>query len=169
MAEETANNVAAGADTAKGGRKKLLIMAAAAIALLGIGVGVGLLFGGRSAPPEEEAASEVATRPAPAIYVSLGDAFMVTLQYEGRQRYCKTSLSAMTRDEAIVEELEVHAPLIRGRLNSLLGEQDFGTLRTDDGRRALRERILATVQEVLRQETGQPGVERVYFTDLVLQ
>lgn len=168
MAEKTANNGAAGAEAARGGRKKLLIMAAAAIALLGLGVGVGVLLGGRSSPPED-AAPQAAAGPAPAIYVSLGDKFMVTLQYEGRQRYCKTSLSAMTRDESVVEELGVHAPLIRGRLDSLLGEQDFGQLRTDAGRQALRGRILATVQEVLQKEIGQPGVEQVYFTDLVLQ
>ncbi len=168
MAEKTANNVATGTDAGKGGRKRLLIMAAAAIALLAVGVGVGVLLGDRPAPPGE-AAPQAAAGPAPAIYVSLGDKFMVTLQYEGRQRYCKTSLSAMTREEAVVDELELHAPLIRGRLNSLLGEQDFGQLRTDAGRQALRERILSTVQDVLQKEIGQPGVEQVYFTDLVLQ
>ena len=69
----------------------------------------------------------------------------------------------------MIKALELHAPLIRGRLVALLGEQDFAALRTEAGKVALRERILATLQDVLRSETGSPGVEQVFFTEFVLQ
>ena len=52
---------------------------------------------------------------------------------------------------------------------TLLGEQDFVALRTEAGKEALRERVLATLQDVLRTETGSPGVEQVYFTEFVVQ
>ena len=40
---------------------------------------------------------------------------------------------------------------------------------SEEGKLALRERALATIREVLEKETGTPGVEQVFFTDLVLQ
>ncbi len=168
MAEKTAKKDAANAGAGAGSKKKLLIMVAAAIVLLVVGVTAGVLFGGRSG--SQEAAGEHAeSAPAPTIYVSLGDKFVVMLQYEGRRHYLQAMLSALTHDDSVARQLEVHAPLIRGRLVALLGEQDFAALRTDAGRQLLRERILATVREILQKETGKPGVEQVFFTDLVLQ
>jgi flagellar FliL protein len=164
MAEETT------ADAASGGnkKKKLLIGAAAAVVVLALAVTAWMLLGSKRADEAAQAASAPVAAPA-AIYASLGEKFVVTLHEQGRQRYFQTSLSALTRDEAVIKALELHAPLIRGRLVALLGEQDFAALRTEAGKLALRERILATLQDVLQAETGSPGVEQVFFTEFVLQ
>ncbi|HMV70906.1 MAG TPA: flagellar basal body-associated FliL family protein [Pseudomonadales bacterium] len=168
MAKATTKTAAAGAGAGGGSKKRLLIMAAAAIALLVVGVTAGVLLGGR-AGAQKPADEQAEAAPAKAIYVSLGDKFVVMLQYEGRRHYLQTMLSVLTHDGSVTKQLEVHAPLIRGRLVALLGEQDFAALRTDAGRVLLRERILATIREILQKETGKPGVEQVFFTDLVLQ
>lgn len=171
MAEKTARNAAEATSDSKvptRDRKKLLLIGLLVVVLLGAGIGLGFLFGNRSAAPESPAA-DVSSARQPAIYVSLGDTFLVMLSHQGRQHYCKAALSALVRDQEVVEQLKVHAPLIRGRLNSLIGEQDFAVLRTDEGRQTLRSRILATVQEILQREMGRPGVEQVFFTELVLQ
>jgi len=163
--EKTADAVA----VSGGNRKKLaLIGAAAAVVAVALAVAAWFLLGGKHGDEGAEAASAPVAAPA-AIYASLGDKFVVTLQEDGRQRYFQTSLSALTRDQAVVKALELHAPLIRGRLVTLLGEQDFVALRTEAGKEALRERVLATLQDVLRTEIGSPGVEQVYFTEFVLQ
>jgi flagellar FliL protein len=160
------------ADTASGGnnnkKKILLIGAAAALVVLALGATAWFLLGGEAAEEEAQATSAPVAAPT-AIYVSLGDKFVVMLQYEGRRHYLQTMLSVLTHDGSVAKQLEVHAPLIRGRLVALLGEQDFAALRTDAGRLLLRERILATIREILQKETGEPGVEQVFFTDLVLQ
>ena len=158
------------ADAASGGtgKKKLLIGAAAAVVVLALAVTAWFLPGSKGAEEAAEAASAPAAAPA-AIYASLGEKFVVTLHEQGRQRYVQTSLSALTRDEAVIKALELHAPLIRARLVALLGEQDFAALRTEAGKLALRDRILATLQQVLQTETGSPGVEQVFFTEFVLQ
>ena len=129
--EKTADAVA----VSGGNRKKLaLIGAAAAVVAVALAVAAWFLLGGKHGEEGAEAASAPVAAPA-AIYASLGDKFVVTLQEDGRQRYFQTSLSALTRDQAVVKALELHAPLIRGRLVTLLGEQDFVALRTDWWRR----------------------------------
>jgi flagellar FliL protein len=164
MADEKTTDAASGGNK----KKKLLIGAAAAVLVLALGATAWLLLGSEDAEEGAPAASAPAAAPA-AIYASLGEKFVVTLHEQGRQRYFQASLSALTRDEAVVKALELHAPLIRARLVALLGEQDFAALRTEAGKVALRERILATLQDVLRSETGSPGVEQVFFTEFVLQ
>ena len=166
MADEKTADPGSGAN---GKRKRLLIGAAAVVVVLALAVTAWLLLGGKD---EEQGGAETASAApaAPAaIYASLGDKFVVTLHEQGRQRYFQASLSALTRDEGVIKALELHAPLIRGRLVALLGEQDLAALRTEAGKLALRERILATLQEVLQAETGSPGVEQVFFTEFVLQ
>mgnify|MGYP003343119344 FL=1 len=81
----------------------------------------------------------------------------------------KVAISAMTHEKAAVEDLGVHAPLVRSKLVALLGAGDFDKLRTDEGKQALRAEVLKSVQDVLQAETGKPGVEQVYFTEFVLQ
>jgi flagellar FliL protein len=164
MADEKTSDAASGGNK----KKKLLIGAAAAVVVLALAVTAWLLLGSKGGEDAAEAASAPAAAPA-AIYASLGEKFVVTLHEQGRQRYFHTSLSALTRDEAVIKALDLHAPLIRARLVALLGEQDFAALRTEAGKLALRDRILATLQQVLQAETGSPGVEQVFFTEFVLQ
>lgn len=166
MADEKTADTASGGNTRK--RKLLLIGAAAALVVLVLAATAWFLLGGEHADEDAKAASAPVAAPT-AIYASLGEKFVVTLQEQGRQRYFQASLSALTRDESVVKALELHAPLIRGRLVALLGEQDFAALSTEAGKLALRDRILATLQDVLQTETGSAGVEQVFFTEFVLQ
>lgn len=163
----SAEEDAASGAVAAGKKKKLLIVAVAVVLLLVIGAGAAwFLLSGNAGSADTKTA--VAT-PAPAIYASLGERFVVTLQQDGKQRYFQVSLSVMTREQSVIDELTVHAPLIRGRLVSLLGSQDFAALQTEQGKLALRAAILGTVQEILTAETGHAGVEQVFFTEFVLQ
>jgi flagellar protein FliL len=149
-----------------GGKKKKMILAGVAVVLvLALGLAGGYFLGGGgksdSEPPE--------ALPMPAVYTDLGEKFVLTLQENGRQRYFQVAVTLMSRDPLIAPEIGVHAPLLRGRLVGLFSSQDFATLRTDAGRLALREQALLTVQDVMRAETGSPGVEQIYFTEFVLQ
>jgi flagellar protein FliL len=154
-------------------RKKLIIIGALVGVLVVLGAVAAFLLLGRDktegAEGEVEGKKAEHHEAAVAIYESLGDKFVVTLQYEGRQHYLQVTLNALTREAVVGEELKVHAPLIRGKLISLLGSQDFAALRTEVGKLALRDQILMTIQEILQAETGKPGIEQVFFTEFVLQ
>jgi len=163
MAEKDADGAAA---QGEGGNKKKMILAGVAVAVvlaLGLAGGYFLAGGGK----DDSAAA--APGPMPAIYAEMGEKFVLTLQENGRQRYLQVAVTLMSRDPLIVAEIAVHAPLLRGRLVGLFSSQDFAALRSDAGRLALREQALLTVQDVLRAETGSPGVEQIYFTEFVLQ
>ena len=47
--------------------------------------------------------------------------------------------------------------------------QTYDSVSTLEGKEALREEALSVIQEILEEETGDPGVEAVYFTSFVMQ
>jgi flagellar FliL protein len=155
-------------DRGQTGRRKFLIIVAA---LTGIGLAAVLawvlLMDGEQ--PEADAGNAGAASATQAIYSSLGEKFVVTFQQGARQRYLQTELTVMARNQQVIDDLALHAPLVRARVVEVLAAQDFDTLRTDAGKLALREELLASVQGILVQETGEPGVEQIYYTDFVLQ
>ena len=75
----------------------------------------------------------------------------------------------MARDEAIIDAVKQHMPVIRNSLISLFSSQEFKTISTREGKEALRQEVLAEIQQILEQQTGEPGVEDVYFTSFVMQ
>jgi flagellar FliL protein len=178
---ESGEGDAAGAAAKK---KKLMIIggAAALVVLLGAAAAFFLLGGKKDEEAEKAKAEAAAAPPPPPIYASLGQTFTITLAAPDRPRYMKVAISAMGHDKAAMDNLEVHAPLVRSRLNSLLGAADFEKLRTAEGKEALRTEVLKAVQEVVEAQAAatpakegehagpvKTGVEQVYFTEFVLQ
>ena len=75
----------------------------------------------------------------------------------------------LAREQDVIEALIKHTPTIKSKLVILLSGQQFELLKTPDGRIALKLECLAAVQEILNAEIGKPGVEKVLFTDFVMQ
>jgi len=55
--------------------------------------------------------------------------------------------------------------LVRHTLLMLSSEQNENTIRTLQGKEALREEFLTAIQEVVEEETGNSLVDHIYFTD----
>ena len=72
-------------------------------------------------------------------------------------------------DQAELDALKVHMPLLRNRLVMLFSGQDFAALITPLGKEMLRQQATTTVQELAQKETGKIVVEQVLFANLVLQ
>ena len=176
--KEEAKAPAADADGKPAGKSKLKLIILIVVGLLlaiGLSVGATLFFlkGDKKeeAKSEEHAATEDAGKPVKkqAIYEVLAPAFVVNYNYKGRQRYMQVSVALMTRDQAALDALKVHMPVLRNRLVMLFSSQDFGTLMTPVGKEMLRQQATASVQELAQKETGKVTVEQVLFTNLVLQ
>lgn len=155
------------------GKLKLII-----VIVLALLVAVGLSIGGTwfflsKDSAKEEVASESAEHAAPvkqpAIYEELAPAFVVNFTQNGRARYMQVSLALMTRDQAGLDALKVHMPVLRNNLVMLFSSQDFATLITPVGKEMLRQQATASVQQLAEKETGKVVVEQVLFTNLVLQ
>jgi flagellar FliL protein len=173
MAKKEAAQEPADAEVKPAGKMKLIIIIAIAVLLaVGLSVGGTLFFlGKKDAGAEEAHASAEPAVPVkqPAIYEELSPAFVVNFNYQGRPRYMQVSVALMTRDQAALDALKVHMPVLRNRLVMLFSGQDFASLITPVGKEMLRQQATASVQELAEKETGNITVEQVLFTNLVLQ
>jgi flagellar FliL protein len=59
--------------------------------------------------------------------------------------------------------------MIRNSLILLFSGQVYEELQTDEGRELLRQAALAELQTIIEKELGKPGIEKVLFTNLVMQ
>lgn len=116
-----------------------------------------------------EAAEEEAAPKDPAHYFALEPAFVVNLDDEHAQRFLQVQVQVMTRNEALLEEIERHAPRIRSALLLLFGQQKAENLVSRAGKEQLQADVLAEVQRIIKEETGEDGIEAVYFTSFVMQ
>ena len=178
MAKKEAPQPPADGDKPAGKSKLKLIILIVVGLLLAVGGSVGatlfLLGKGDSEHKEETVAEEGAAETAapvkkPAIYEQVAPAFIVNFNYQGRQRYMQVSVALMARDQAELDALKVHMPVLRNRLVMLFSGQDFAALITPVGKEMLRQQATTTVQELAQKETGKMVVEQVLFTNLVLQ
>ncbi|MEH6493194.1 flagellar basal body-associated FliL family protein [Halopseudomonas sp.] len=150
-------------------RKKLFI-------LVGIGLLALLLSAGGVAyfllsGDDEEAAEQEPAEPVKqvALYQALEPPFVVNYTDSGRQRYMQVSVVLMGRNAEGMAKLNQHLPLIRNQLVMLFGSEEFSTLMSPEGKEALREKASLAVKALLEKEVGDPVIESVLFTNMVLQ
>lgn len=161
------------AEGKSGGKIKVIILAIVALLLV-----VSLTIAGtwfflskQDDKPDvaETAQEDAAPVKQAAIYEELTPAFVVNFTQGGRARYMQVSVALMSRDQAALDALKVHMPVLRNRLVMLFSGQDFTSLVTPVGKEMLRQQATASVQELAQKEVGKTVVEQVLFTNLVLQ
>ena len=182
MAEDDANAAENEEEKPKSGKKKLFLFIGLGILLIGLSVG-GTLFAVKmlSPEPEPEIVLDEEGNPmdpeaeleevvkAPAIYYPLKPPLIVNYQARGRQRFLQAEVSIMSRDEEVISAVELHMPRIRNALILLFSGQVYEEMQTDEGKELLRSEVLAEIRKIMEEEIGKPGVERVLFTNLVMQ
>jgi flagellar protein FliL len=118
-------------------------------------------------PVAEEEAGELRE---PAIYVPLDPPFVVSFNDEsGETRFLQLTLQAMARDEHTIEAVKTHAPAIRNAFLFLISAYKVEDLSSLEGKEKLRAAMLASANEIMEINTGEPGIEELYFTSLVIQ
>jgi flagellar FliL protein len=144
-----------------GGKKKIIMLAVIGLVLIGLTIG-GTLFAvqmlspepeaevalgedGKPIPPEGEAVVEEETIK-PAIYFPLKPPIIVNFQARGRQRFMQAEVSLMTRDNEVIEAIELHMPMLRNSLVLKFGGQEYEELQTEEGRELLRQEALKELQ-----------------------
>ena len=152
------------------------------VILLAVGTAAALYLTGVVSPPggngdeqqqvaeQDEPEEEQRAASGPAQYMRLDDAITVNINREGgRSAILQARIELMARDEAVLEGVERHLPMIRNNLISLFGDQRYEEVTSSDGKNALREHALEEINDILREEGEQPNVEAVFFTHLVTQ
>jgi flagellar FliL protein len=165
-----AKSEAAVKDPATKGKLKLIFVIVVAL-LLAMGLSVGATwFFMRNAESKPHVATETApVGKLPAIFEPMAPAFVANYNQNGRQRYMQVSITLQGRNQADLQALKVHMPLIRNNLVMLFSGQDFATLASPVGQEMLRQKATASVQEVAQKELGKVVIEQLLFTNFVLQ
>ena len=130
---------------------------------------LGLVPMGTAEPADDAAAEEVVEEIPPAIYESMDKPIVANFTADRQTRYLQLVVQFMTRSDEVVIEIRNHMPAIIDAIYVLLSQKDFGQLQTLDGREELRQEILGLTQNLLTEETGEPGVEGIYFTTFLVQ
>lgn len=167
----------------KGNKKKLILFIVLVLVLMGASVG-GTLVAVKLLSPEPEpeivldedgnpivaeGAEEEEPPKAPAIYFPLKPPLIVNYEARGRQRFMQTEISIMAREDDVIEAVEIHMPMIRNSLIMLFSGQVYEELQTEEGRELLRQSALEELQGIMQQELGKPGIEKILFTNMVMQ
>lgn len=187
MAEELEDDeIDADAEAAKAvgaaKKKKLILLAGLGVVLLAL-AGGGTWFVLNMASDKKPEATEAAAEPKEgehateekggpkktSVYEALDPAFLANYLINGRQRYLQLSLAVMAREQAGIDAVHLHMPLIRNRVVMVLSGESFEGLQSDEGRVQLQQKLLAGIQEILQKETGKPGIEQIFFTNFVMQ
>ena len=105
----------------------------------------------------------------PAIYLPIDPTFVVNFSGQGNARFLQITVEVMTRSPDALDDMKAHIPVIRNNLNMLFSDQQYDNISTLEGKERLREEALEVIQRILEEETGDPGIEAVYFTTFVMQ
>lgn len=155
---------------AGGGKSKLIIIILAVVVLVLIGVGAMMFLGGDD-ESAKEAETEVSTVKQPPIYHAIEKPLIVNFgeQSQGAVRYLSIKLKVMARDQAVIDAVILNEPAIQHELLMLFFGQKYDELNTPEGTKALQEKTLSTINEVLKAEQTPGELESVYFSSLLMQ
>jgi flagellar FliL protein len=115
----------------------------------------------------EEDANKEQDKAAAVSYYQIKPSLVANLASGGKYLRCDVQL--MTKDESLLETLNLHAPAIRHTLLLLLSEQNGKELKTSQGKEALREKALSEINKLLETLAGQGNVETLFFTTFFIQ
>ena len=118
---------------------------------------------------EEEGDTNPDGTPRVAMYMDFEQPFVVNFQDEGQLRYLQITISVMTKNPKVVEEMKRHMPLIRNNLVMLFSGQTHEGIISREGKEKIRKEAEAEVQKILKEQTGNSGVKALYFTSFVMQ
>jgi flagellar protein FliL len=157
-----------------GGMMKMLMFAGIGIALLATGIFAGPVVMNMISPAEvndAEVGEEVSVENKdPEIYQSLHPALVVNFQdSSGDSHFMQITLELMSRDQEVINAVRDHTPVIRNALILMFGATNYESAVTREGKEQMLNDALAEVQSVMNERIGEPGVEAVYFTSLVIQ
>lgn len=104
-------------------------------------------------------------------YYQITEPFTInfTTQSEQKVRYLQIKVALKSHDQAIIQSAEVNLPMIQDALRVLFTDQNYQTVSTVAGREQIQQQALLKIRALLKEETGNDGLEQVYFTRFILQ
>lgn len=170
MADE--ENQQEASEEKSGGAMKMIIFGVAGLVLVAIGIFAGPAVMNLVSPAEEPQteASDADVPAKPAIYQSLHPPLVVNFKDAyGDPHFMQVTMEVMGRDQDAVNAVREHTPAIRNALILMFGQANYEEVITREGKEKMLEDARNEIQRVMTEQIGEPGIEEVYFTALVIQ
>jgi flagellar FliL protein len=153
------------------GKGKLIIIIIAVVVLLAGGGGAAFFLMGsdEGAEAEQTTQQQVTTQEDPVAYVNIPQPFLFNVTGDKKDRLVQIKVQLMVRGTENENLARYHSPLIESSLLSTFASATVDQLRTANGRVELREKATDDIKASLNRAVGQPVIERVLFTDFVMQ
>ncbi|EHB5526351.1 flagellar basal body-associated protein FliL [Vibrio cholerae] len=155
------------------GKKKLLIIIIAAVVLLAGGGGAAFFMmgsgGDEAAADAEQKTEQVAAPTDPVSYVNIAQPFVFNVTGDAKDRLVQIKVQLMVRGSENENLARYHSPLVESSLLATFASATVEQLRTPNGRIELRDKATDDIKAALNQAVGQPVIEKVLFTDFVMQ
>ena len=107
--------------------------------------------------------------PGRSIYMPINPPFVVNFTHLGTLRYLQISLSVMYNDQRIIERVSSDLPAIRNDLILLLSDQSFEKLSSTDGKKELRNEMIAAINKQVLTPEDRDIHGEIYITNFVMQ
>ncbi|MCL9781886.1 flagellar basal body-associated protein FliL [Vibrio sp. S4M6] len=156
---------------AGGGKSKLILIIVVVVVLIAGGAGAFFMLGSSDESPEAaEAEQEKAAVPVnPVAYVNIPQPFLFNVTGDKRDRLVQIKVQLMVRGIENEDLARYHSPLIESSLLGTFASATVEQLRTATGRVELRDKATEDIKASLNRAVGKPVIERVLFTDFVIQ
>lgn len=102
-------------------------------------------------------------------YVALDSPMIVNVFSRDTVHFVKATAQFKLKNPALAGTVKTHLPALRHTLLMLLADRPYFELTTLAGKSRLRDDALAAVRQFMLENTGDPSIESVLFTSLVLQ
>ena len=155
------------------GKKKLLIIIIAAVVLLAGGGGAAFFMmgsgGDEAAADAEQKTEQVAAPTDPVSYVNIAQPFVFNVTGDAKDRLVQIKVQLMVRGSENENLARYHSPLVESSLLATFASATVEQLRTPNGRIELRDKATDDIKAALNQAVGKPVIEKLLFTDFVMQ
>lgn len=155
--------------TSKG--KLLIISIVVVILLLGGGAAAYFFMGSDDSAQTDSDLQRTQSNSAgsPISYVNLAQPFVFNVTGDSRERLVQIKTQLMVRGSENEQLARYHTPLIESTLLSTFASATVEQLRSPMGRVDLRDRASEDIKAALNAAVGAPVIEKVLFTDFVIQ
>ena len=150
--------------------KKMILIGAAGLLFSAINIG-GSVFLTRALAPPMAAASAVEAEPLPeeVFYHNIQPEFVVNFPGKANSQFLMIEMVVATHDQKVLEVLEEHDPELRNSLLMMLAEEKSEPLKTAEGKKLLREKALAKIDEMVGIHYKADRIKDIFITRLVMQ
>lgn len=153
-----------------GGKGRLVIVIVLVVVLIGAGAAAFFLLGSdEEAAPDQTQQEQAALPDNPVAYVNIPQPFLFNVTGDDRDRLVQIKVQLMVRGLENEELARYHSPLVESSLLGTFASASVEQLRTATGRTELRDRATEDIKASLTRAVGKPVIERVLFTDFVIQ